>query len=186
MRFPGPFPPKARAPSCRPPPAKVGVDEAALEQRFELVDPLVSHTLEVVPLESDLAVRLVEFLGTAPGGPLRLKAGQHLADTLAAHPVSTTIGSCVARVLDPRPGDRLGDNVGQIPNLVVFGGGTHVHGQVADGLPRCLQSGQEGPRNVLDVNDGAPRCAVALYQNISSRDGPGNHVVQDEVEAKAR
>ena len=53
-------------------------------------------------------------------------------------------------------------------------------------LPRRLERREAGARHVLDVDERAPRRAVALEPNRAGRDRPADEVVEHDVEPQPR
>jgi hypothetical protein len=53
-------------------------------------------------------------------------------------------------------------------------------------VARRGQDGDEGSRDVFDVDDRPPGRAVALEEHLAGGEGPGDEVVEDDVEAETR
>ena len=71
-------------------------------------------------------------------------------------------------------------------NLVVQLVGAGVERLVVDCLDRRLEHGHESARHVFDVDDRAPRLAVAVHHHFAGCDGRADQIVQHGVEAHPR
>src|SRR3954452_25408231 len=86
---------------------------------------------------------------------------------------------------DLAPGKDLADDLRNVANAEVRARRADVEDFVVHCLLRGLEWGDHGAAHVLNVDEWAPGCAVALHPDLARGPGQPAQVVEDDVEAHA-
>src|SRR5215469_2260050 len=170
---------------CLSVPAQRTAQAASLDAGREVVDAPEARPLELLQGQTVPAIVVRHLLGAETCIPRGLELGQEPADLAEIDAVAPLVRSCVGGVVDPAAGHDLFDDLGQLPDAAVVVVDAHIEGLVVHDVSRRVERRDEGPRDVFDVDNGAPRRAVA-----HEKDDPGGHperhqVVHHQVEAHA-
>jgi hypothetical protein len=103
-----------------------------------------------------LLERPVELLDPLGDRPAQLEAGQR-GQLAAVHPVAAQARPGALGEGQLAAGHDLADHLGHLADAVVLAGQAHVEGLAVDQLAGRLQHRQERGRDVLDVDQRAPR-----------------------------
>ncbi len=142
-----------------------------------MADSDVAATLHVLAGEPGRTIGIVELLRALAGGPLRAKTREQPADLVAVDAVTTLVWTTIGSIFDVGARNGLGYDGSQFTDTVVFFCPTNIKGLVMDGFLRCFQRGENGGDNVANVNDGTPRCAIALYVHSAGGVGRCHQVI---------
>ena len=126
-----------------------------------------------------------KLLGAAASVPLRLKGRQHAGDLGEVDAIGTRVGACVGGKLDPAARHHVGDDLGDVADAIVVLGAADIECLVVDAPHRRLERGDEGARDVLDMDDRSPGRPVGFKVNQACGDRPGHEVVEHDVESNA-
>src|SRR5262245_35978118 len=137
-------------------PAQLGVETALGLQPLDLVQPDVATAEELVLREVVAPVGLVELLDTLPDRPARLELRQDPLDPPEVDPVVPGVGTGALGEAGLAAGDGL-HHLGHLAHPEVLLGDTDVERLVVRALAVDLERGQEGPADVLDVDQRPPR-----------------------------
>src|ERR1700730_10246367 len=165
---------------------QIRIEYAFTNQRPDVTDALVAWPLEFLQRQSRRSVGFVELLGAHAGVPLRFELWQIATDFLEANPVRAFCRPGIRREFERASGYNLGYDLGQITNAIVVGRLADIIGLIEHAIIRRLQGSNEGPRNVLDMDNWAPWRAIRFQVDLSGCEAPRDKVVQDDVEAHAR
>ena len=149
------------------------------------------NTLEVWPLEFlhtqvGRFVSAVKLLGAAVSIPFGFEPWQQIFDLREVDAIGAGIGSSVGRKFNAGIRHDFGNYASDVDNPIIVLGLTYVKRLVAHDVVRCFQSGDERPRHVFDVDDGAQRRAIRLEIDKSFRRSPRNQIVENDVKSVAR
>src|SRR5690606_10380732 len=133
---------------------------AGVHQLFDVRQAAVAGAFELVEGDTDAEVGVVQLLRAAARGPLRHERRQYAPDLVAVDAVGARVRAGAGGELDLAAGHRLGDDPGDVADLEVLVRPPHVERFVVDDFARGVQRGDEGARDVFDVDDGAPGRAV--------------------------
>src|SRR6266481_1779750 len=167
-------------------PAQVGPEVSHAHQLLELVDAPVARPLEVLELEPQRLVGLVELPRALARVPLRLERRQQAADLGEIGAVVALVGPRTVGEGDLATRHGLLHDLGDLADPVVLIVAPDVERLRMDRLARRGEHRQEGAADVLDVDDGPPGRAVALEKHLARGEGPGDQVVEDDVETQTR
>src|SRR6185295_10584861 len=149
-----------------------------------MIDSFESRSFGVLEGEVHLAVLPEELIGATARVPLRLEARHQPPDLGKIHPIASRVWAPPFGVLDLRSGDDFADDVGEIPYPVVFLALADVESLIEDSFARGAEHREKCARDVLHVNDRAPRAAIALDVHAAFRVRPSDELVEDEIESQ--
>src|SRR5690606_25768596 len=109
------------------------VDLARGEEVLEHLQPREQARLEQLLREADALEDGPELLGAAAGVPLAGEAGQRGGDLVEAHAVAAVVRAAVAE-RELAAGEDVGDDLGDLTDLVVVAGVADVEDLGVDGL----------------------------------------------------
>ena len=132
------------------------------EQPAKAVDPPVLRSFEFVQLQIALPEGLVELSRARADRPLRPERRETAGDLFEADAVGAGVRAGALGELDPAVRHRLAHDLGDLADLEVLVGPSDVEDLAVDGLARRFEHGEEGARDVLDVDERPPGRAVAL------------------------
>src|SRR5262249_9787989 len=112
-------------------------------------------------------IMLIELLDALFDRPLGAKGGDVRRQLLATHAIAPRIGTATFGILDRAARYDPLDDLSNFRNLVVFSRAADVECLVVDRLARRLEDRQERPGNILDMDEGSPRCPVASNQHVT-------------------
>src|SRR5713101_5256066 len=167
-------------------PSQRCVQPASAEQILDVVNSFVTDAFEVFDAQADLLVGIEEFFCAPADVPFGLEFRQHSLYAAEIHSIAALVGACIAGKINFAVGHNLFHDSRDIANLIILFALAHVEGLVVHALARSMQRREESPGDIFDVDEGTPGRAIALEVNASRRDGPGNQIVNHQIEAKTR
>src|SRR5437667_3120953 len=163
-------------------PAQRRIQAPGSQQTLKVIDSLVACALKILVAQIHFLVSLVKFAGAFAGIPLRLEAGKSTRYPAEVNAVASLVGTSVRRVLNLAAWYGFLDDFCQIANLIVFLTPANVKCFVMHDFTRRFQGSKERSRNIFDMNDRTPRRTITLDVNPTSREGPRDQVIKNEVE----
>src|SRR6476469_8151595 len=124
---------------------------------------------------------IAQLLHAPPHGPFWLESRQSSADLAAVHAIASRVGTSTLCVANLAAGDDLFDHLAQLAHAIVLLGPADIERLVVNYLAGRMKDGYECARDILDVDEGAPRAAVALDQSFASCKRYGHQIVHDNV-----
>src|SRR5262245_56854814 len=121
---------------------------------------------------------IVRLLSASAGGPERLEFRQDAPNLAEIDAIVPGVGPALARVFDGAPRDDLPHNLRQVPNLVILAVGANIESLVVHGRTRRREHCGDRQTYVLHVDDWAPRCTIAHYQDLTGGVCPTDQVVK--------
>src|SRR5579864_9793222 len=126
--------------------------------------------LEGVAGQSDSLKQGAQLLRPSDGVPPRRKARHAGVNLLARHAIRTRVA--VARTQrNPASRKRVGDNAGELADLIVLAGAADVENLPLDRPSRSLERAGDGVADVEHMDQRAVRRSVAGQANLTGRPG---------------
>src|SRR5262245_23134438 len=123
------------------------------------------------------AICLIQFLGTFTGSPLGAESRQYAADLVAIDAVTAFVRATIRSIVDTAARDSFSDNICQIADTVVLIRLADIEDLIMYDVLRRFEHAQNGRSDIADVDDGTPRCTVALDIHSAGRICPGHQIV---------
>ena len=139
---------------------QIPAEDAFFPQLLDVADPLITWPLELLYCQFRLAIGGVKLLCSLAHVPLRFEGRKHARDFLKADAIRPRVRTGVRRKLKTASGNDVGDDLGYLADAIVVRSLAYVERLVEDLVFRRLESGNEGARNILDMNDRTPGRAV--------------------------
>jgi len=149
-----------------------------------MVNALVTDAFEIFDVETNLLIGVEKLSRAAAGIPFRLKFRQQSLYATEINLVAALVRARVSSEIDLAVRHGPFDNPRDIANLIVFVGATDIERLVVNAFARGVNNGDEGSRNIFNVDERTPGSAVALQIDAPRGDGPGHEVVDYQVKAQ--
>jgi len=155
-------------------------------EALDVIDAEIAAFVEIFKGEAGGFVSVVKLFGAFASGPCGLVGRKDAAEFVAIDAIAALVWTTVYGVFDAAPGDGFTDDFGKLANAVVLFGDADVEDFVVNEIERCIENGQDGGGNVANVDDGTPGRAVTFYVNAAGGVGPGDEIVEDDVQTESR
>src|SRR5437870_3285719 len=142
--------------------------------------------VEIAGRETVRAVPRQQLFHAGGEGVFESKIGQQSAELAEIDAVVARVLADLAGVDDVGARHEALDDRGDVAHLIILRIAADVDPLVVNDLARDLEKGDEGTRDVLAVDQRAPRTAVAHDADVAFGDGAAEKVVDDEVDAQHR
>src|ERR1700756_123425 len=133
-----------------------------------------------------LAIFIIQIARSAARGPLRSELGQQSGDLRAIDPISALVWAGPNGEFDVGAGHRRFYDLCYFTNAIVFGRDADIKNLIMNGLDRGLECRDKCPPYILDMDDRAPRHAVAFEQHFAAREGVSGQIIQNQIEPDTR
>ena len=150
-----------------------------------MADPLIARSLKFLQRQPLGEVRLVEGPSALSRVPLRDEARQDAAKFITVHPIGALVGGGIVGEANFAAWHRRGHNLRELADLIIVLCDADVERLISDHVDRGPKGREKRLRDVLDVNDRAPRSTIGLHVDAPCGNRPSHQVVQHQVEADA-
>ena len=146
------------------------VDLTGLDEMLDLLQPREGPAAERLLRQFDLREDIEELVCAALGVPRAGERRQELADLLERHAVAAAVWTA-SRYGDGTVREDGAHDLCQLADSIVARRVTDVQHLVVDAVARRVERARNRLADVADVDDRAPRGAVALHPDVLRRPG---------------
>src|SRR5579862_5118190 len=168
------------------PPAQISIERTFADELLYMGNAHIARPFEFFEPQANPLNRFIQLHGPFLRGPLRFETRQYSRDLAEIDAIAALVRAAIPCVFDFAVRNSLVNDVRQIADLIVFLGAAHIERFAMNQILRSIQYGNEGARDVFDVDNWPPGRAVALDVNVTCGGGPGDKVVEHQIESQSR